>query len=224
VIAPAGPTRDVPIPVGVLDPAVASGDSIRECDDLTVERPPSFDADWMSDWSEWVLDHGLPALPAVLGDDEAVPIARWPGARLGGVLHVSRYWDEEDGEGRLDTEVEVFRRTDDGWEASNGGGGSGWFDPPFERPDLGPRQVIAGHEHGSDHLTWSCCSIDGVAGIDAVWVEVVDAAGVERHPIESPFGAFIACSSCDRRATLRILDAEERVVSSLQFGGAFPAE
>jgi hypothetical protein len=175
----------------------------------------------MSESSEWVLDHGLLPLPDTLTDDELVPIARWAGARFGAVLYVSRYWDEEDGEDRLDSEIEVFRRTGKGWESSNGGGGGGWFDPPFERPGLGPREVIGGHEHGSGGPEWSCCSVDGVAGEDAVWVEVVDAAGVERQPIESPFGAFIACSDGDEPATVRILDASEAVLLSWTFGGHF---
>jgi hypothetical protein len=79
-----------------------------------VDRPPSFDAEWMSDWSEWVLDHGLPPLPAVLGDDDAVPIARWAGPRFGAVLHVTRHWEDEDTPDGVDSEVEVFRRTADG--------------------------------------------------------------------------------------------------------------
>jgi hypothetical protein len=175
----------------------------------------------MSDWSEWVLDHGLPPLPEVLNDGEVVPVARWAGSRFGAVLRVSRYWDDDDGEDRLDSEVEVFRRTDTGWQSSNGGGGSGWFDPPFERPGLGPREVVGGHEHCSGGPEWSCCAVDGIAGADAVRVEVIDAAGVERQPIESPFGAFIACSDGERAATVRILDADELVVLSWTFGGQF---
>ena len=38
-----------------------------------------------------VLDHGLPPLPAVLGDGEVVPVARWAGTRFGAVLHVCRH-------------------------------------------------------------------------------------------------------------------------------------
>jgi len=87
----------------------------------------------MSDWSLWVLDHGLPPLLEVLEEDEVVPIERWAGPRFGAVLHVGRYRNEEGGEEELDSEVEVFRRTVDGWEPSTGGGGSNWFDPPFER-------------------------------------------------------------------------------------------
>lgn len=187
-------------------------------------RPPSFESEWMSDWSEWVLDHGLPRLPDVLNDGEVVPVARWAGSRFGAVLHVSRYWDDDDGEDRLDSEVEVFRRTDARWEPSNGGGGSGWFDPPFERPGLGPREVFGGHEHCSGGPEWSCCAVDGVAGADAMWVEVVDAAGVERQPIESPFGAFIACSDGALAATVRILDADESELLSWTFGGHFDSQ
>jgi hypothetical protein len=49
----------------------------------------------------------------------------------------------------------------------------------------------------------------------------VDAAGVERQPIESPFGAFIACSEGKQPATVRILDANEIVLLSWTFGGHF---
>jgi len=121
----------------------------------------------------------------------------------------------------LDSEVEVFRRTETGWEPFNGGGGSGWFDPPFERSGIGPREVIGGHEHGSGGPEWSCCAVDDVAGTDPTWVEVIDAAGVERRPIESTFGAFIACSDGERTATVRVLDGDDAVLLSWTFGGHF---
>ncbi|MEW6154673.1 MAG: hypothetical protein AB1673_11885 [Actinomycetota bacterium] len=44
---------------------------------------------------------------------------------------------------------------------------------------------------------------------------------MERQPIESPFGAFIACSDGERTATVRILDADERVLLNWTFGGHF---
>lgn len=49
----------------------------------------------------------------------------------------------------------------------------------------------------------------------------MDAAGVERQPIESPFGAFIACTDGKQRATVRILDTAETVLLSWTFGGHF---
>jgi hypothetical protein len=121
----------------------------------------------------------------------------------------------------LDSEVEVFRHTEAGWEPSNGGGGSGWFGPPFKRPGLGSRDVVGGHEHGSGGPEWSCCSVDASRARTPVWIEIIDAAGVERQPIESPFGAFIACSDRERPATVRILDADESVLATWSFAGIF---
>jgi len=173
----------------------------------------------MSDWSLWVLEHGLPAPPDALDDGEALPIARWVGPRFGAVLHISRYLDDEDSERRIDTEVEVFCRSGESWEQSYGSGGSSWYDPPLIRLPLQPRQAFTSHQHCSGNEDWYCCAIDGVAGVDAAWVEVLDADGTTRRPIESALGAFIACSDGKRDAVVRVLDASGVVLVEFSFAG-----
>src|SRR4051812_10096951 len=106
-----------------------SRSSARRHDSSMEERPPSFHEEHISDWGSWVLDHGLPALPSSLGDEDAVPVAMWAGHRFGAVLNVQWYVDDEDGEKSSDTEVLLFRRSDEGWEEAPGSGGRGWYDP-----------------------------------------------------------------------------------------------
>ena len=172
-------------------------------------RPPSFDGEWYEDWCLWVLDHGLPALPRDLGEGDAVPLARWPGAHFGAVLLVDWGGDEDDEEGRyLSSEIEVFKRTTTGWESSTGSGGGGWFSPPFEPPSAPPRSGAFWHFHASGGDDWRCCAAIGVAGSDAAWVEVEDSNGAERHQIESPLGVFIVAADGGQRAVARVLDED----------------
>jgi hypothetical protein len=182
-------------------------------------HPESFDEDLMTDWSLWVLDNELPTLPTDVRIGESIPIARWAGPRFGAVLHVQWIWSDDHDHDYLASEAEVFRRTDDGWQSSGGEGGTDWFDPPFVRPQsIDRRDAFVGHIHVSGN-GWVCAAVDGLAGADASQVEVTDSSGVTRHPIESPFGAFIACSDGTAVATLRILDATDTVLLEYAFGG-----
>jgi hypothetical protein len=182
-------------------------------------RPESFDEDVWTDWSTWVLDHGLPDLPAALDVGESVPVARWVGERFAAVLHVQWMWGDC-GDDHLINEVETFARRDDVWIAANGSGGTGWFDPPFRRPEsIGPDDVEVTGEQLSGGDGWYCCAVDGIAGTDARFIEVDDADGTTRQPIESPFGAFIACSDGTREAIVRVLDADDHVLLERVFGG-----
>jgi hypothetical protein len=180
-------------------------------------QPRSFAEEWMEGWSLWVLDHGLPDLPATVEVGESVPVARWAGPRFGAVLHVDWSWSEDHEDDSLSSEIEVFRRGADGWESSSGSGGGGWFDPPLCRPDVPPRYAALGHWHASGGDGWGCCAAYGLAGVEAVTVEVIDMDGVTRHPIESPLGVFVVCADRFVEATVRVLDAAESPLSEQGF-------
>jgi hypothetical protein len=188
-------------------------------------RAPWLDPASEVDWSVWVLEHGLPDLPAVLGIGDVIPVARWIGPDLGGVLYVRHLaWGEptdDDYEVETDGDAEVLRRVDGSWEPPNGSGGGGWIDPPFQRPaDLGPREVDVWHfgSRGAPD-SWTGVYLYGITGTEATSVEVIDATGTVRNPIESPFGAFIACADGSAKAVLRVLDAEEQVLHVEEFDG-----
>jgi hypothetical protein len=182
-------------------------------------QPESFDEELMTDWSLWVLDHGLPVLPDRVEVGQSVPVARWAGPRFGAVMHVQWSWGCDDEDDALINEVEVFARHQEGWCPSSGSGGSGWFDPPFQRPaSLGPHEAYAIGQHCSGADGWYCCAVDGLAGGDAAFVEVEDADGTTRRPIESPFGAFVACSDGQHKALIRVLDASARVLFEGELG------
>jgi hypothetical protein len=55
------------------------------------------------------------------------------------VLHVEWSWSDEHDDDELIDNVEMFYRTDSGWEHLGGIGGGGWFDPPLVRPKIDPR-------------------------------------------------------------------------------------
>jgi hypothetical protein len=182
-------------------------------------EPSSFDEDLMEDWSFWVLDHGLPPLPHRVNVGESVPVARWAGPRVGAVLHIQWRWSDEHDDDHLTTETQAFRRRGTAWEVANGQGGTGWFDPPFVRPShIGPTDVVIGGQFFASEVGWSCSGVDGIVGVDAAAIEVEDSDGVTRRPIESPFGAVIACSDGADEATFRVLHADGRVLGAGRFG------
>ena len=190
-------------------------------------EPPSFDGDWYDNWNSWVLDHGLPRLPPTLGDDDAVPVARWVGPRFGAVLLVDWGGDADDEEGRyLSSEIEVFRRVGDRWEPPASGGGGGWFDPPFVRPDIPADYAMLGHFHdgggplqgpSEQHPAWRYSSAYGFTGTAAETVEVEDEDGTMKAPIESPLGVFIVVSDATQRAVVRVRRGDGTILLEQQF-------
>lgn len=182
-------------------------------------QPESFDEDLMTDWSRWVLDHGLAQLPPRVDRGESVPVARWVGPTYAAVLHVRWTWGDPEEDDELLSEVQVFARADGSWEQSLGSGGTGWLDPPFQRPAaMAPRSaaLVGGHCSGRD--SWYCCSVFGIAGSEAAFVEVVDGDGMTRRSVESPFGAFVVGSDGWQRARVRVRDNNERVLLEENFG------
>jgi hypothetical protein len=129
-----------------------------------MSRPASFADEWMSEWSEWVLDHGLPDLPAEVAGGDAVPVAYWAGPLVGAVLHRWRRSGDELADDEVGEEVQHFRRTSHGWEEANGQGGSGGgIDPLLQRLAFPADYAFVGGETSTLDGHWSCSSIEGGA-------------------------------------------------------------
>lgn len=174
----------------------------------------------MDEWSLWVLEHGLPNLPASVKKGESVPVARWVGGRVGAVLHVQWMWEHHAGDDDLRpseddfliSEVACFRRVDGGWQQGDGGGGSGWYSPVLERSNsIGPAETRPFGLHGEG----GCCLAPyGITGTAARFIEVETEGRVERAPLESPIGAWIAAWDPAFAATVRILGDGDGVLYS----------
>ncbi len=182
---------------------------------------PSFNP-WYEEAS--ILENGVPSLPATLGDDEAVPVARWTGPRFGAVLFVE--WSEEgnDAERYVSSEIYVFQRVEDGWESMNTGGGAGWFDPPFVRPSVDADFAALVHVHScaeradpTEGLRWSYTSAYGYTGTAARTVEVEDDEGIVQREIESPLGVFIVVADGKRPAVVRVRRGDGGLLLEEQF-------
>jgi hypothetical protein len=133
-------------------------------------------------------------------------------------MHVQWRWSDTHEDDGLSSETELFNRLGDAWEPADGSGGASWFDPPFCRPSsIGPRDALVFGGTGSFDDGRSCYSIEGIAGSEAAFVEVVDLDGTTRRPIECPFGAFIACSDGARVATLRVFDRDGDALLTTEF-------
>ena len=168
--------------------------------------PPSFDEELMTEWSMWVLDHGVPDLPEAVAAGDSIPVARWAGRRFGAVMHLQ--WCGGDPDTRyLGTETELFRRTSDGWTALSGGGGTNWpFDPPLVRPSMPASAAFLGGSTCSGDDDGLVCAHDGLVGIDGAEVVVADEDGrLERQPIDSPLGIVLVAVSGSERTTVTVL-------------------
>jgi hypothetical protein len=157
-------------------------------------RPASFDADLSRQWSRWVLEHGLPQLPAPdLAIGESVPVAYRIGPDTAAVLHISRTLDDGAQAVRTDTDVDLFSLVDGVWVEWGGGGAGGSNDSPLARIDVPPDHVdlsgtvAAGGERG-------CKALWGEVGVSAAVAEVEQAGRVTRRPVEAPIGAFVVCA------------------------------
>ena len=182
--------------------------------------PTSFDEDNMDEWSLWVLENGLPTLPILVNRGDSVPVARWAGITVGAVLHVQWMWEHYEGDDDLlpseddflASMVTCFRWIDGVWQEGNGSGGSGWYSALLERSDsIGQEQTRKFGDHGEG----SCCLAPyGITGIDARVIEVDTGGRIERSPVESPIGAWIAAWDPAFAATVRILGEGEAVLYS----------
>lgn len=97
--------------------------------------------------------------------------------------------------------------------ASSGSGGSSWYDPPFERPSgLSDADVWFGGEVGTGGDGWYACGIEGIAGRNAVTVEVESGGTLTSMPIESPTGAFVVAVDAASTAVIRVRRADRAVM------------
>lgn len=185
--------------------------------------PTSFDEDNVDEWSLWVLENGLPGLPMAVKKGESVPVARWVGRSVGAVLHVQwmreHYEDDDDltpsGDDFLASEVTCFTRVDGAWQQGYASGGSGWNSPVLERPaSIGPGETRQFGQHGEAGCCWAPY---GVTGTDARFIELGTEDHVERVPVESPVGAWIAAWDPISAAELRILGVGEEELYSKSF-------
>jgi hypothetical protein len=172
-------------------------------------RPPSFDGDYIGEWSEWVLENGLPDLPGCVGVDEAVPVAFWRAGDWAAVLNLQSVapdlpWEVN---ASLESELLRFHALGRGWEMSNASGGTSWSDDvTLARPlELGPREVICTGSGLSGDVGWACRTLNGMAGTDATAVEVRQGGRRLGQRIDSTIGAWVAAFDASRPAEVRVL-------------------
>jgi hypothetical protein len=181
--------------------------------------PPSFHYEYSDDWAMWVLDHGLPAMPHVLGDDDQIPIAYWKGHRLGTVLF--RSWasqvDDDLGfveERDVDDDNYSWVLIEGNWVPIGAGGGAGGPMPnPLARPALAADAAYFGGDWAQGDSKGSVRGVTGAVGEGARCIELEDRDGITRRPVEAPLGAIIVCWDADDEVTVRVLDAEDKVLS-----------
>lgn len=182
-----------------------------------MRRPASFDEASMSDWSIWVLGHGLPKLPMKVRHGEAIPVACWAGTSSGTVLYVTwREFDEDDGP-YLDTEVELLVPTPSGWDLLPCGGGSNWTAANLGRPAwIAPDEVHIGGSQScrANFDDGRYTAIEGFVGQNVGSIELRAEGRLEQRPIDSPIGAFIVSTTSAVGVELTFRGHDGQIVSS----------
>ena len=186
-----------------------------------LRRPDSFTEE-LGAWDDWILEHGLPELPAAIAEGECIPVAVWVSDEWGATLHVCRYPPDRDPENltRMDTEARGFRRAHGGWEEASGRGGIGYTAPAgwtLRIPGISPREAYSFHQGLHPCADGNVSVVDGVAGSDACTVEVQTRAGTVSGQLSSPVGMWIVAYDGDEAATVRVRDDQGVVLWSQGF-------
>ena len=166
-------------------------------------KPSSFDAELQSDWSFYVLAHGLPDLPHELDLGRAVPVAYWVGPTTGSVLHIRHIRLNHNDEPLVETDIEYFELVDGEWRISGSGGGGWPAASPLTRLDI-PSSHVSLHGLVSSGV---CTALYGEVGVDAAEAEVEQHGVVTRRPVEAPTGAFVVCAEGGAPFTVRVYAA-----------------
>jgi hypothetical protein len=104
-----------------------------------------------------------------------------------------------------------------------GGGAGGSNDSPLARIDVPPDHVdlsgtvAAGGERG-------CKALWGEVGVSAAVAEVEQAGRVTRRPVEAPIGAFVMCADLAHPFTVRVMDADGRLLATVEEPAGFADE
>jgi hypothetical protein len=179
-------------------------------------RPESFASDLATDWSRWVLAHGLPELPGPdLGAGESVPVAYWIGPNAAAVLHIRRLLDGDD-ELITETDIDLFYLVDSVWETWGGGGGGWNDDAPLARYEVPPDCVNLHGMNSGSYGGQGCIALWGEVGAEATIAEVMQAGRVTRRPVEAPTSAFVVCAEFGIAFTVRVLNAHGELLAEIE--------
>lgn len=122
----------------------------------------------------------------------SVPVSYWIGPDTAAVLHIRRFYEEDDAEVLIETDIDLFCRVDGAWRTSGGGGGGWKGESPLARIYVPPRHVDLHGVNGGWSEGRGCKALWGEVGTAAAIAEVDQAGTVTRHPVEAPVGAFVA--------------------------------
>ncbi len=171
-----------------------------------MEPQPPWADEYQTEWGLWTIAHGLPDPPEPFTVGMLVPLARWVDDRCAAVLSVS-WWEDDEEPPSLRSDVELFTR-DDGSFEPEGSGGTGWFEPPFSRPDM-PADVVA---VGGWLANGPLQAMFGVAGSAVTDVVLRTPRATQVRAIESGVGAWVAAWHRDEPATVELKLGDETVV------------
>jgi hypothetical protein len=147
-----------------------------------------------------------------------VAIARWSGEVYGAVLFVSWCVDGDEGESRVDSDVQTYSRVGGTWVASAGSGGEAGGDP-LERP--GPAFPTTTPSSATSIRSRArrgrVARRHGFAGRGAAFVEVVTSTGSTAAPLDSPVGAFFVTADGSSDAFVRVLAVDHSVLTERRF-------
>jgi hypothetical protein len=185
-------------------------------------RPEAFDNDHAVDWSRWVLENGLPALPqSELAVGGSVPVAYWVGPTTAAVLHIRRIRIEDDDEAVTETDIDLFYLVDERWELYGGGGG-GWDEhAPLERQQVPSDYAELGGMNSNSINEGGCKALWGIVGVDAAVAEVHQASRITRREIEAPVGAVVVSGKYSQPMTVRILTEAGDVLAVIEEPAGF---
>lgn len=171
-----------------------------------------------TDWSLWVLEHGLPLLPDQVAERSSVPVTWWRGTNSAAVLHLRRWPDDGEDASYTEVDIQVFASVDGRWQLTASGGAGGWPEalvrPVEVRPehaDLGG--VVQGTSGGVEVV-----ALWGEAGRFAASLEVEQEGVVTTRPVEGELGWVVVSAVVQGPVIARVRDGDGRVLTEAAVG------
>lgn len=194
----------------------------RQLEAYPEHLPPEFNPASMLRTGIEVLERGLPALPATLTYQMAIPVSYWKAEQCAVVLVLrhTRPWRSRPDP--TQTMLVYSRAADGSWTPPSRAGGTGFAYDPIARPGgatqaLGGRQIVTGGSCAREAAPGRPATIaTGLAGPEIKHLAVIQDGSEDRRPLESHFGAWVVCTEKPGEFEVAGLDHDGNVVDSIR--------
>jgi len=181
-------------------------------------RPSDFCASNTTKWDRWVIENGLPTVPARMRPGLAVPIARWIDEERCLVLHVMDCIHDQEcssSDVHFVTDLRRFVKRGKEWERLPVSGGGDWLYGDSLRLNI-PDARAYFTDDGFGEVRWlgaTVGSLEGSSGRHAASVNLYFESETITRAIDAPNGVFVVGFGAVRPHTIEVVGGDGSVLA-----------